>query len=505
MANSSSIVLVCNFSVGNRHSGKGKQKKSATLESFVDYMARQEALRKSEKKNGLSDDELEEMKRIEKALEKISISDEPDQEGVVKDVLQIEKYIDYMARKKALVDKGNEEVLGGAFSSWKRHMTQEDVKGIKKMVVKAKKNNAVMYRDVLSFDNNFLIEEGYLDPKTNKLDEEAMYRAVTEMTGVCSEQEKLSNNFWFGAIHRNTDNIHIHVTLMENVNTRRIVDFEDQLEARGMRKKSTIDSMKHAVGNSLLNQKKELSRISELRSSVPKEFSNELKNGLMGIYISQEDHKDKNLIIHNLVKSLKEEIPRNVRGYNELPEETRIKINVVTKSLTKNNAGRKEYLDNARVMDDLYKKTYGDSHKANSFYENREQILNERLGNAFVREMKNVKNSESKKLSGGDLKKMLLEKNRTYNPIGKPNLKTKVGEERYKEFVKKVESNRLVKEEREKSINKVVTKNLNRKDFKKVDRAINDDSEMNSAEQDYEEMIRKVEREKYLREQGFEM
>lgn len=67
------------------------------LQKFVDYIARQEAIRKDNIDHEYSKDELDELSRIEKAL---SIMEKESDQPVIKDIMQMDKYIDYMTRKK---------------------------------------------------------------------------------------------------------------------------------------------------------------------------------------------------------------------------------------------------------------------------------------------------------------------------------------------------------------------------------------------------------------------
>ncbi len=56
---------------------------------------------------------LNELARIEKALEKIE--QETDQ-PVIKDLREMDKYIDYMTRKKAILENVDNEIVNGALA-----------------------------------------------------------------------------------------------------------------------------------------------------------------------------------------------------------------------------------------------------------------------------------------------------------------------------------------------------------------------------------------------------
>lgn len=92
------------------------------LQKFVDYISRQEAIRQDKLDHDYSEDELNELARIEKALEKIE--QETDQ-PVIKDLREMDKYIDYMTRKKAILENVDNEIVNGAFSNTKRYITKK--------------------------------------------------------------------------------------------------------------------------------------------------------------------------------------------------------------------------------------------------------------------------------------------------------------------------------------------------------------------------------------------
>ena len=100
-----------------------------------------------------------------------------------------------------------------------------------------------------------------------------------------NQKENLKDSLWIGTMHRNTDNIHIHVTCMERENTREMLEYDGVLQARGKRKQSTLDDMIFKFGSSILNRKNEFERISVLRKDVPLEIKQEVKDNLIQIYI----------------------------------------------------------------------------------------------------------------------------------------------------------------------------------------------------------------------------
>lgn len=307
--NSPSIVIKTRFETGS-----GKQNHMKQLDKFIDYIARQEALSVKQNDFDLSKEDSEEMERIEKALSNLEM-DNP----IVEDLYAMDKYIDYMTRVKAIKVNEDRQLVNGAFSSKKKNVTKDDIKKIKEDVMEAKKNNAVMFQDVVSFDNQFLIDQGYYDPVTKKLDEDILYKAVSNMADTCIKKEDLKDAFWFSTIHRNTDNIHIHFTMMERKNTREMMEWNGELQARGKRKPKTLEDMKHSFGNTLLDLKNEYADISKIRTDFPKLYQKDLKDKLMDLYIEKQNNvkvKNNDQWLEKTLEELKSEIPTNTKGYN---------------------------------------------------------------------------------------------------------------------------------------------------------------------------------------------
>lgn len=501
-ADSPSIIIRTRFKVGSE-----KQNHMKELDKFIDYMARQDALSQENLDHEYTNEEIEELKRIENAISNLETEN-----PVVEDLVSMEKYIDYMTRIKAIKVNEDREIVNGAFSSRKKNVTKDDIEKIKKDVIEAQQNNAVMFQDVVSFNNDFLIKQGYYDPETEKINEDVLYEAVSNMAKTCIEKEDLKDAFWFSTIHRNTDNIHIHFTMMERKNTREMMEWDGELQARGKRKPKTLDDMKHSFGNTLLNLKNEYAEISKIRTDLPKIYQQDFKEKLLDMYFNNQhlDNKKENKDneyeewLSESIEELKKEIPANTRGYNELPDSTKEKIDQVTLQMTKDNSMRKEYFKQVNNIDETLRETYGDSHKSGSYYKGREQVLNERLGNSLVREIKKMKKAEE----SGDVKKYLDNKNMKLNPSfnsAEFSFKTTYAMEKNKNYLeqktkREQERNRMKKFYEEKQ--KVYK---NKKDIRKIDKALNSDPRLYRAEQEYEEVQRKIMMEQRMREQGFEM
>ncbi|WP_254843960.1 relaxase MobL [Virgibacillus dokdonensis] len=133
------------------------------------------------------------------------------------------------------------------------------------------KKGSPMWQDVLSFDNAFLEEQGLYNSKTKQLDERRMKNIVRGAVKEMLQAEKMNDTtVWAAAIHHNTDNIHVHIAMIEPKPTRETVRFYDEEndmwieQFRGNRKQSSLNKMKSKVANQMLDRSKEYNRIDAL-------------------------------------------------------------------------------------------------------------------------------------------------------------------------------------------------------------------------------------------------
>ena len=133
--------------------------------------------------------------------------------------------------------------------------TNEEKSKLKELYSKAHNNNSVLWQDVISFDNKWLEEHGIYDSKNHIVDEKKM-KDVTRlaMQEMLKKEGLDKSSIWSGAIHYNTDNIHIHIATVEPSPTRE----------RGKRKLKSIESMKSKVINNIIDRSQEHKFINDL-------------------------------------------------------------------------------------------------------------------------------------------------------------------------------------------------------------------------------------------------
>ncbi|KRM56666.1 MobP2 family relaxase [Lacticaseibacillus sharpeae] len=172
---------------------------------------------------------------------------------------------------------GNPEKSTGLFASFSDHLGKDERHKVALEFGKAQKAGSNMWQTVVSFDNPFLEKYGLYNSKTDVLDEEKI-RAATRiaMEEMLKREGMSSSALWTAAIHRNTDNIHVHIATVEPVPSRPLQPFNDPdthekyWARRGSFKPSTFSAFKSKFANQILERDQELAKISTLiRDRMP--------------------------------------------------------------------------------------------------------------------------------------------------------------------------------------------------------------------------------------------
>lgn len=111
----------------------------------------------------------------------------------------------------------NPEKTTGLFTSEKMKLTQEEKRNLKNIFSTAQKNESIMWQSIISFDNRWLEKYGLYDSKNKIFDENKIKEMATGAINKMIENENLNSAIWSAAIHYNTDNLHVHVAIVEPV------------------------------------------------------------------------------------------------------------------------------------------------------------------------------------------------------------------------------------------------------------------------------------------------
>ncbi|EHP0490874.1 hypothetical protein KND94_001965 [Staphylococcus pseudintermedius] len=296
------------------------------------------------------------------------------------------KYVDYVDREEAKKNEHevfkydvythymfDEQKSKSMFNNETNFMSKDDLIYTKDKFRNAQKNNGIMWKDVISFDNEALKSAGIYDPKTMYLDEQKIRQATRKTMLRFEQKEGLNNNLvWASSIHYNTDNIHVHVAAVENDITRE----------RGKRKYSTIKEMKSTFANELFDMSGERKKINEfIRDNIVKGIRNENANDY------DKTLKKQLKKIHDEIK----DIPRNQWQYNNnIIKNARPEIDKFTDMFIKNYYSDEydQFKVNLKKQTQLYKETYGDNSDYKQYESTKIQDLYSRSGNTILKQLK---------------------------------------------------------------------------------------------------------------------
>ena len=284
-------------------------------------------------------------------------------------------YNDYM---------GNSEKTTGLFTENKDFLSQNEKKELKDIFKTAQENESVMWQHVISFDNRWLLQNGLINRKYDCVNE----RKLKEITRIAMQQlqksENLENAVWSAAIHLNTDNIHIHIAMVEPIPMRQ----KKNDEIRGKLKASSFKEVKSKIVNNVLSQQKENEIINNIiRNSI-------IANKKKKMFIKDEEYL-------KLFKEVISKLPGDKRqwyyGYNSI-KHLLPKIDKMTEIFLENEC-KDEWNELKILLDkqqEKYRTAYGipkDTSKA-GYTENKIKDVKYRLGNVILRQMREFDKEE---------------------------------------------------------------------------------------------------------------
>ncbi|MHA6314921.1 MobP2 family relaxase [Streptococcus anginosus] len=214
---------------------------------YVDYTNRDEAV---ELENDLS---LENHKQVIEDLTEEQIKEI--KKAVPEQNLNFKEYIDYMNRSYA-TEQQNQEWTA-VFNQDANYLQTKRVDQLKRNLEEAYQNGSLLWQGVISFDNEFLSQEGLYDKATGHVDQQAIKNVIREAMPKVIQKEGLSDSaFWWGNIHLNTDNIHVHIGLSEINSNREKIFYRPRgrMEYRGNFSQKTIKQLKSDVFHGLINE-----------------------------------------------------------------------------------------------------------------------------------------------------------------------------------------------------------------------------------------------------------
>ena len=294
------------------------------------------------------------------------------------------EYLEYMDSKNRKKEKDKTTVK--LFTEDKDILSDEDKEKLKDAYRIAQERGSYLWKDVFSFDNEWLEENKYYNSETKQLNEGKIREAIRKAMSFRIEKENLNEAVWTADIHYNTDNIHIHTSLVEL----------EPSKKKGKLKPQTLSNMKSAFVNSLVDRNKEHDKINEL-------MREKIVNRKKDINTFKDKEMKKQFI--NIIKLLPEDLSQWQYAYNSI-DEARPLIDNLSKYYI-NNYCKEDFNELDKLLDvevEEYKKLYGEGRegkekgKYKDYKTNELDYLYKRMGNAFLTEMRSYAKEQRKDL-----------------------------------------------------------------------------------------------------------
>lgn len=284
-----------------------------------------------------------------------------------------EGYTDYM---------GNEEKSHGLFTEDKDVLASIEKRKMQDIYKVAYERGSLLWQPIISFDNAWLEENHIYNSEKNILDEAKLREATRNYMRVLIEKENLGNPVWSAAIHYNTDNIHIHVGLVELTPTRNADGRQVNGKAmeKGLFKMKNIEQSKSRFVNIILDQKKE----NEIINTIMRETIIKGKKDMR--MVEEEKFYEPFLQIY-------EKLPEDRRtwkyGMNAM-KNLRPELDKLSKMYieTYHKDSFKELVTRIVRQQTTYARAYGTKSEAGKYLQNKIGDLYQRLGNAILDEMR---------------------------------------------------------------------------------------------------------------------
>lgn len=324
-------------------------------------------------------------------------------------------YINYIDRKDAVRTinsskynlyqdyMGNPEKTTGLFTQVTNDLSETEKENLKNIFEKAQENDSLMWQTVISFDNRWLEKNGLYDSDKQILDEQSIKSIARNAVNKMLESEGLEHAVWSGAIHYNTDNIHVHIAAVELEPMREKKEYI-QYQYRTVDGKKIREPIRDALGNVVKKEEYKgrfrQSSINSCRRSIVNEILHEKENNeqinsiIRGSIVDQKqkhplsrDRKLKQEFIRLYQKM--PDCNRNMWNYNN-PVMASVRNDLDDLSTHYLNEYHREEFDELktriRAQSEKYEEAYGSTGK--TYEEGKMKDLYTRLGNAILKEVR---------------------------------------------------------------------------------------------------------------------
>lgn len=296
-------------------------------------------------------------------------------------------FLDYMK---------NDEKSKGAFDTEHDLLTHEQLNDYRTQEMTARENGCPKYSGVISFNNEFLRSNGIL--VGSNIDYIKLKNVARNgINKMIDKSDKLSadNINWIGAIHENTDNIHIHFAMypLERTTRRNHKDKnQDCIE------QDAIKTLKSTIANGIINQ----THTPEI-TRIKREILFPQLSDAMG---------DAEKMLLELANKFPPNIAMQYANHRMKPFQREID-KCVDKIIGSDPELKKSfdlYVSSLGMMDRQYQDFYGDKSQALTYSEHQMEDFYNRAGNILLKHIKEMKNGEFPDAGSDELIKRLSDK-----------------------------------------------------------------------------------------------
>lgn len=315
-----------------------------------------------------------------------------DETNFAMDDLDYDTYNRYMS---------NPEKTSGLFDRDFNQMSQKEVRNLRKQFQIAQAADSNMWQIVVSFDNQWLEKFGAYKPETHELDELVVMNAARNGMAEVLKSADMEQAVWSGAIHYNTDNIHVHLAIVETHPSKSKRWYQDKKTGEwgyarpGYLPYQAINRLKSQVANTIAGRSQEHAKFDAL---IRQKIGNQS---------DLKAHLHDSFQMHKLYQDLYAVLPSDKRLWkynNHAMADYRGQIDRISHYYIEHFHAEEfqEFRELLSVERDFIKETYGDGKRTQGRFLDYEQgKMNElysRLGNAILKDL-SVYDREQRALS----------------------------------------------------------------------------------------------------------
>ena len=309
-----------------------------------------------------------------------------------------DNYMDYAdnASKTRLESNVSNDLLP-TFGKDTLNMTRDQGQEMRKKIDAAGAQGNLMWKTVISFSDDFLIEQGILSDKIERhLDQRKLKSVIQKHMTEYLKDEGIGNSAeWFGNIHlfgdQNKEHIHVHLGIFEPGKTARPDKFNpktNQIEPRGVFKQKTLDRFKASLWRDL---RRDDNREKMLLQQMAQDKSKKALIAEFETLLASKKQRD-------LMAALLKALPDNQKHWRAKSNATdmmsakKAAKELVTQFLKTD--GREDYqsfLTATKGRQQQYMDAYGaDNDKAKEYVATKQAELENRLINGLFRQIKDL-------------------------------------------------------------------------------------------------------------------